>query len=106
MRELYALLVGEAGIDPRYFMHEMTTHEAADFLEGYRRRERGAWERARRGWFLNVAHEGRTMEELFPLEWDEKKPTQKLTKRTRDAMRRQAAALAEKFQEQNGKKRY
>lgn len=101
MRELYALLVGEAGIDPRYFMHEMTSHEAADFLEGYRRREREAWERARVGWYIGVKHDGKSMTELFPFEWDKKKTTPKLSKRQRDAMRRKAASLAEQFKKDN-----
>lgn len=101
MRELYALLVGEAGIDPRYFMHEMTAHEAADFLEGYRRRERESWERARVGWYMMVSHDGKSMTELFPFEWDKKSASPKLTKRQRDALRRKAASLAEKFKKGN-----
>ena len=102
MRELYALLVGEAGIDPRYFMHEMTAHEAADFLEGYRRRSRDAWERSRVGWYVATAHEGKSMEEIFPFAWDKKEPAAKLTKRTRDALRQKAAALAQQFKKTNG----
>ena len=102
MRELYALLVGEAGIDPRYFMHEMTAHEAADFLEGYRRRSRDAWERSRVGWYVATAHEGKSMEEIFPFEWDKKEPATKLPKRTRDALRQKAAFLAEQLKKSNG----
>ena len=102
MRELYALLVGEAGIDPRYFLHEMSSHEAADFLEGYRRRERGAWERARVGWFTNVNHQGKSLTDIFPFEWDEKEKAPRITKRQRDKMRQDALALAEKLNK-NGK---
>lgn len=102
MRELYALLVGEAGIDPRYFLHEMTAPEAADFLEGYRRRSRDAWERSRYGWYLSVAHKGKSKEEIFPFEWDKKEPATMLPKRTRDALRQKAAALAEQLKKTNG----
>lgn len=102
MRELYALLVGEAGIDPRYFMHEMTAPEAADFLEGYRRRSRDAWERARVGWYVSVSHGGKSLEEMFPFEWDKKEPATKLTKRRRDALRQKAAALAKQLRKANG----
>lgn len=103
MRELYALLVGEAGIDPRYFLHEMSPHEAADFLEGYRRRERGAWERARVGWYTNVRHNGKSVTDLFPFEWDKKEKAPRITKSQRDKLRLSAQVLAEKLNRENGK---
>jgi hypothetical protein len=94
-RELYALIVGEAGIDPRYFLHEMSSDEAADFLEGYRRRPRQAWECAREGWMLQIVNtEGREKTEIFPFAWDEKPKKKRVTKKQRDALRRKAEAIA------------
>jgi hypothetical protein len=40
VRELYALMFAEPGIDPRYLMREMSPAETADYIEGYKRRER------------------------------------------------------------------
>lgn len=96
MRELYALIVGEAGVSPQYFLSMMTPDEAADFLEGYRRRQREAWERARIGWFMQVSDaEGKEMTDIFPFEWDKKKRTKRVSKRQLDKLRSRAAAIAE-----------
>lgn len=96
MRELYALIVGEAGVSPQYFLSIMTPDEAADFLEGYRRRQREAWERARIGWFMQVSDaEGKEMTDIFPFEWDKKKQTKRVSKRQLDKLRSRAAAIAE-----------
>lgn len=96
MRELYALIVGEAGVSPQYFLSMMTPDEAADFLEGYRRRQREAWERARIGWFMQVSDaEGKEMTDIFPFEWDKKKQTKRVSKRQLDKLRSRAAAIAE-----------
>lgn len=96
MRELYALIVGEAGVSPQYFLSMMTPDEAADFLEGYRRRQREAWERARIGWFMQVSDaEGKEMTDIFPFEWDRKKQTKRVSKRQLDKLRSRAAAIAE-----------
>lgn len=96
MRELYALIVGEAGVSPQYFLSMMTPDEAADFLEGYRRRQREAWERARIGWFMQVSDaEGKEMTDIFPFEWDKKKCTKRVSKRQLDKLRSRAAAIAE-----------
>lgn len=46
-RELYALIVGECGVDADYFLRCMSQAEVHDYLTGYYRRERGSWERAR-----------------------------------------------------------
>lgn len=104
MRELYALIVGEAGIDPRYFLHEMTSQEAADFVEGYRRRHRTAWEIARVGWYLNVSNRDKSMMELFPFGWDDKPKEKRVTRKDRDALRAKAAEFAKILNEKNGKK--
>lgn len=74
----------------------MTPDEAADFLEGYRRRQREAWERARIGWFMQVSDaEGKEMTDIFPFEWDKKKQTKRVSKRQLDKLRSRAAAIAE-----------
>ena len=39
--------MGQGGLDPDYFLRRMRRGEAADWAEGFGRRERGAWERAR-----------------------------------------------------------
>lgn len=106
MRELYALIVGEAGIDPRYFLREMSPDEAADFIEGYRRRERQSWERARVGWMTQVAAEGKSATDIFPLPWDEKPKQNRVTKKQRDELRQKAAQMAEKIKQAkaNGKR--
>lgn len=105
MRELYALIVGEAGIDPRYFLREMSPDEAADFLEGYRRRPRQMWEVARDGWMMQVADtKGRDKMEIFPFPWDPKPKTKRVTKKQREALREKAARMAEKIRQANGKK--
>lgn len=46
-RELYALVVGECGVEADYFLRRMSQAEVRDYLTGYYRRERGSWERAR-----------------------------------------------------------
>lgn len=83
----------------------MSPDEAADFLEGYRRRERQAWERARVGWMMQVADaEGKDMTEIFPFAWDVKPKKKRVTKRQRDDLRRKAEAIAEAMkQAKNGK---
>lgn len=105
MRELYALLVGEAGIDPRYFLREMTPCEAADYLEGYKRRQRSDWERSRIGWFIavNDGKGNKDMKELFPFAWDPKPRRARVTQRQREELRRRASALAAQMQRVNGK---
>lgn len=104
MRELYALIVGEAGIDPRYFLREMSPDEAADFLEGYRRRSRQMWEVARHGWMMLVADtKGQSKEEIFPFPWDPKPKRKRVTKKQRDALRKKAVQMAEKIKKANGK---
>lgn len=103
-RELYALIVGEAGIDPRYFMGEMSPDEAADFLEGYRRRSRQDWERSRVGWMMQVADsKGQTAEEIFPFAWDEKPKVKRVTKKQRNELREKAARMAAQIKMANGK---
>ena len=75
-------------------------------MEGYRRRPRQAWERARIGWMMQVADtKGKEMCELFPLAWDEKPKQKRITKKQRDDLRRKAAAIAQKIQQAklNGK---
>lgn len=99
MRELYALIVGEAGIDPRYFLHSMTADEAADFLEGYRRRTRVMWEVARVGWYLNVSERNKDMTELFPFAWDEKPKAKRVTKKQQDDLRKRAEALMKRIKD-------
>ena len=94
MRELYALIVGEAGIDPSYFLGSMTADEAADFLEGYRRRVRNSWEVARVGWYLQTADRNKSMSEIFPFEWDEKPKTKRTTRKEREALRQRAEQFA------------
>lgn len=94
VRELYALIVGEAGIDPNYFLRAMTSDEAADFLEGYRRRDRVAWEIARIGWWLQVADRDKTIMERFPLEWDPQPKRKRTTRKEQDALRQRAAEFA------------
>lgn len=98
MRELYALIVGEYGCDPQYFLHQMSPNEAADFVEGARRRHRSLFESARIGWWLQAADtEGRSMQEIFPFEWDPKPKKKRVTKRQRDDLRRRAAEIAAKI---------
>lgn len=98
MRELYALLVGEFGCDPQYFLHQMSPDEAADYVEGARRRHRSMLEASRIGWWLQaVSTEGRTMQELFPFEWDPKPKKKRVTQRQRDDLRRRAAEIAAKI---------
>lgn len=105
MRELYALIVGEAGVDPRYFLREMSPDEAADFLEGYRRRDRQMWEVARHGWMMQVADtKGQGVTEIFPFPWDPKPKVKRVTKKQREALRKKAAKMAEKIRQANGKK--
>lgn len=107
MRELYALVVGEAGVDPRYFLREMTPSEAADYIEGYKRRQRSDWERSRVGWFIavNDGKGNKDMKEMFPFAWDPKPRRTRVTKRQRDELRRRAEALAAQMQrrQQDGK---
>ena len=96
MRELYALIVGEFGCDPRYFLREMSPNEAADYLEGARRRSRSMFEASRIGWWMQAMNtEGMTMQELFPFEWDPKPKNKRVTKRQRDDLCRRAAEIAE-----------
>lgn len=103
MRELYALIVGEAGISPEYFLRKMSPDEAADFLEGYRRRQREAWERARIGWWMQVGDtEGKEMTDIFPFDWDVKKKKKRVTKKQRDELRRKAEAIAQTLSKANG----
>lgn len=98
MRELYALIVGEYGCDPRYFLREMSPNEAADYVEGARRRSRPMYEASRIGWWVQAMNpDGRTMQELFPFEWDPKPKNKRVTKRQRDDLRRRAAEIAEKL---------
>ena len=105
MRELYALIVGEAGLSPEYFLTRMSPDEAADFLEGYHRRGREAWERARIGWFMQVGDsDGKDVKEKFPLAWDEKKKPKTASKKQREALRRRAEAIAQSLKMTNGKK--
>lgn len=94
MRELYALIVGEAGIDPRYFLGSMTADEAADFLEGYRRRCRVLWEVARVGWYMQTTERNKSMSEIFPFDWDEKPKTKRTTRKEREALRQRAQQFA------------
>lgn len=101
MRELYALIVGEAGISPNYFLRAMTADEAADFLEGYRRRDRVAWEVARVGWWMQVTERNKTMMELFPFEWDPQPKRKRTTRKEQDALRQRAAEFAKMMN--NGK---
>lgn len=84
----------------------MSPDEAADFVEGYRRRGRQAWERARIGWWMQVADsKGKEMREVFPFEWDERPRQKRVTKKQRDELRRKAALIAQKIQQAqaNGK---
>lgn len=95
MRELYALIVGEAGVEPRYFFEKMTADEAADFLEGYRRRGRESWEIARRGWWniaclLGSIKDGAEIEELFPFPWDTPRKKKRMSKKELVKMRQHA----------------
>lgn len=46
-RTLYMMCVGEGGMDPNYFKHELTYAEADDFLAGLHRKYRAGWEQAR-----------------------------------------------------------
>lgn len=102
VRELFALVVGEYGCDPRYFLNEMTPAEAADYVEGARRRSRHLYESARVGWWMQAADpQHRTMQEIFPFAWDEKPKRKRVTKKQRDALREQAAAIAEKLSKAN-----
>ena len=74
----------------------MSPDEAADFLEGYRRRPRQMWECQRVGWMLQVADaDGKEACELFPLAWDAKPKKKRVTKKQRDDLRRKAEAIAE-----------
>ena len=71
VRELYALIVGEAGVSPDYFMRDMTCDEAADFVIGFDRRQRGAWERARIGWYILCAGgEIQSPQDIYSFPWD------------------------------------
>lgn len=42
-------------MDPGYFTHELSFYEAELFCRGLRRRERGAWERARYNAYYSAA---------------------------------------------------
>lgn len=89
------MIVGEAGVSPDYFLSKMSPDEAADFLEGFRRREREAWERARIGWCLQVSDaQNKSATELFPFTWDSKPPTKRITKKQRNMLRQKADAIA------------
>lgn len=80
----------------------MTSDEAADYVEGARRRWRPFFEGARYGWCLQVANsEGKTAQDLFPFSWDEKPKKQRVTKKQRDALRARAEEIAKMLQ--NGK---
>lgn len=82
-------------------MREMCPNEAADFLEGYRRRGRNAWEVARAGWQLTIDAKGKSVTELFPLPWDTAPAKKKrTTKKEMDALRQRAQEIAKKI---NGK---
>lgn len=83
----------------------MSPDEAADFVEGYRRRSRNAWERARIGWWMQVADkQGREMRDVFPFEWDKRPKQKRVSKKQRDDLRLKAAAIAQKIQQANVKK--
>lgn len=91
MRELYALIVGEGGVAPEYFMNVMTGDEAADFVQGFHRRSREMWEAQRIGWFIQCASDKiKSPEELYRFPWD-KKP-KATNKRAIEALRRKAKA--------------
>lgn len=84
----------------------MSPDEAADFVEGYRRRGRQAWERHRIGWWLQVADaKGKEMREIFPFDWDARPKKQRVTQKQREELRRKAAVIAQKMREAktNGK---
>lgn len=83
----------------------MSPGEAADYVEGARRRWRPMYEASRVGWFMQTADEQhRTKEELFPFEWDEKPKTKRVTKKQRDELRARAEQLARQMaQAKNGK---
>lgn len=83
----------------------MSPDEAADFLEGYRRRHRQMWEAARDGWMMQVSDtKGRDKTEIFPFPWDPKPKVKRVTKKQREVLREKAAKMAEKIREANGKK--
>lgn len=83
----------------------MSPDEAADFVEGYRRRIRNAWERDRIGWWMQVADkQGREMRDVFPFPWDERPKQKRVSKKQRDDLRLKAAAIAQKIQQANVKK--
>lgn len=83
----------------------MSPDEAADFVEGYRRRSRNAWERARIGWWMQVVDkQGREMRDVFPFPWDERPKQKRVSKKQRDDLRLKAAAIAQKIQQANVKK--
>lgn len=84
----------------------MSPNEAADYVEGARRRWRPMYEASRVGWFMNAAPEDKsqTMQDIFPFEWDEKPKTKRVTKKQRDELRARAEQLARQMaQAKNGK---
>lgn len=92
-------------MSPDYFFEKMTVDEAADFLEGARRRKHSFYEALRIGWCLNVSNpDGRSREELFPFPWDGRPKQKRVSKKQRDDLRLKAAAIAQKIQQANVKK--
>lgn len=67
------MVVGEGGIDPRYFFYEMGYGEVQMFIAGYNRRYRTSWEQHRSlvGTIAAVCGEKKDIRDLMPLPWDD-----------------------------------
>lgn len=78
----------------------MTGDEAADFLQGFRRRSREMWEASRIGWYVLCASSKiQSPQDLYHFPWDPK--PKKTSKKEIDRLRQKAKAFEAELNKNN-----
>lgn len=97
--ELYEVCVGEGGMSPEYFAHTLTIYEAELYCRGLRRRERGAWHRARYvSYYAAAPHcKNFTPDKMGKFDWEEPKEEQM----SEEEQMRELAALRERVRKRD-----
>jgi hypothetical protein len=86
-------------MDPGYFTHELSFYEAELFCRGLRRRERGAWERARYNAYYSAAPHCKNFrfDDMRKFPWEEEEEDDGMPQRSEKERLEEMQALWEKI---------